>query len=62
MGGGKGTTRFLAALRNDSGGGSATFALAGMTRFLAGARNDREKKRNDSGGRNMAFALPGRLR
>ncbi|MBB5348092.1 hypothetical protein HNQ81_001823 [Desulfoprunum benzoelyticum] len=39
-----GTTRFLAALRNDSGGGGVAFALSGMTRFLAALRNDRGKK------------------
>jgi hypothetical protein len=39
-----GTTRFLASLRNDSGGVIKSFALPGTTRFLASAKNDREKK------------------
>ena len=35
-----GTTRFLAPLRNDSGGGISAFALSGTMRFLAPLRND----------------------
>jgi len=50
-----GITRFLASLRNDSGGGIMTFALPGTVRFLASLRND-------SGGGIMAFALPGMTR
>ena len=37
--------RFLAPLRNDSGGSIAPFALAGTTRFLAIARNDKDKRK-----------------
>jgi len=36
-----GNTRFLASLRNDSGGGISSSALPGTTRFLAIARNDK---------------------
>jgi hypothetical protein len=55
MGSGKGTTRFLAPLRNDSGGSIQYFALTGTSKFLAGVRND-------SGGSIAAFALSGTTR
>ena len=35
-----GKARFLASLRNDSGGGSVGLALSGRVRFLASLRND----------------------
>ena len=73
-----GVMRFLAPLRNDSGGSVMTFALPGTARFLAPLRNDSgggimafalpgtarflAPLRNDSGGGFMAFALPGTAR
>ena len=44
--------RFLASLRNDSGGGVLACALSGTTGFLASLRND-------SGGGILACTLPG---
>ena len=50
-----GKARFLASLRNDSGGGSVGLALSGRVRFLALLRNDRKKNGMTAGVRVWAW-------
>jgi len=51
-----GKTRFLASLRNDSGGGISAFALPGTPGFLASLRNDRSKAVISTAGRDLLLS------
>ena len=53
-----GDTRFLASLRNDSGGGIMTFALPGTMRFLASLEITKVGDRNDKKGRYDRERIP----